>query len=140
MARERPDAVVNCAAYNDVDGAEDHASDAIRVNALAVRALARACADAGAALVHYSTDFVFGGDAERPYSEDDEPAPQSVYASSKLLGEWFAAVATRHYVLRVESLVGGTHRRGSVDRIAAAILHGQPVRAFRDRTVTPIRA
>src|SRR5215208_4847639 len=59
LARERPDAVINCAAYNDVDGAEEHAGDALRVNALAVRALARATASAGAVLVHYSTDFVF---------------------------------------------------------------------------------
>src|SRR5438128_161668 len=61
LARERPDAVINCAAYNDVDGAEDHAGDALGVNAMAVRALARATAAAGAILVHYGTDFVFDG-------------------------------------------------------------------------------
>jgi dTDP-4-dehydrorhamnose reductase len=137
VAREKPDAVINCAAYNDVDGAEDHAVDAIRVNALAVRALARGARDAGATLVHYGTDFVFDGLIERPpYSEDDEPAPQSVYGASKLLGEWFAADAPRHYVLRVESLFGGTQRRSSVDRIADAIRKGQPARVFVDRTVT----
>lgn len=135
--RERPDVVINSAAYNDVDGAEEHAVEALRVNALAVRALSRACVEVGAGLVHYSTDFVFGGDAERPYIEGDEPRPQSVYASSKLLGEWFAADATPHYVLRVESLFGGTVRHGSVDRIAAAIRSGQPARVFVDRTVTP---
>jgi dTDP-4-dehydrorhamnose reductase len=138
VARERPDVVINCAAYNDVDGAEDHAVDAIRINALAVRALARAAAGAGATLVHYGTDFVFDGLAERAaYAEEDEPAPQSVYAASKLLGDWFAAGAPRHYVLRVESLFGGTQRRSSVDRIAGAISAGQPARVFVDRTVTP---
>jgi dTDP-4-dehydrorhamnose reductase len=137
VARERPDAVINCAAYNDVDGAEDHAVDAIRVNALAVRALARAAADAGAILVHYGTDFVFDGGTTRPYTEDDEPSPQSVYASSKLLGEWFAADAPRHYVLRVESLFGGIHRRSSIDRIVDAVRTGAPARVFTDRTVTP---
>lgn len=136
VARERPDAVVNCAAYNDVDGAEDHPEDAIRVNAVAVCALARAAADRGAVFVHYGTDFVFDGKAARPYTEDDEPAPQSVYASSKLLGEWFAADAARHYVLRVESLFGGVQRRSSVDRIADAICGGQPACVFTDRTVT----
>ena len=136
VARERPDAVVNCAAYNDVDGAEDYPADAIRVNAVAVCALARAAADRGAIFVHYSTDFVFDGKAERPYTEDDEPAPQSVYASSKLLGEWFAEDAARHYVLRVESLFGGVQRRSSVDRIADAVRAGQPARVFTDRTVT----
>ena len=138
VTRERPDVVINCAAYNDVDGAEDHAVDAIRVNALAVRALARAAAGAGATLVHYGTDFVFDGLAERAaYAEDDEPAPQSVYAASKLLGDWFAAGAPRHYVLRVESLFGGTQRRSSVDRIAGAISNRQAARVFADRTVTP---
>jgi len=137
VARERPDAIVNCAAYNDVDGAEDHAVDAITVNALAVRALARAAADTGAVFVHYGTDFVFDGRADRPYTEEDEPAPQSVYASSKLLGEWFAADAPRYYALRVESLFGGAHRRSSVDRIADLIRAGEPARVFTDRTVTP---
>jgi dTDP-4-dehydrorhamnose reductase len=137
VARERPDVVINCAAYNDVDGAEDHAIDALRVNALAVRALARAAADAGAILVHYGTDFIFDGLATRPYTEEHEPSPQSVYASSKLLGEWFAADAPQHYVLRVESLFGGTHRRSSVDRIADAVRAGRPARVFTDRTVTP---
>jgi dTDP-4-dehydrorhamnose reductase len=137
LARERPDAVLNCAAYNDVDGAEDHAADALRVNALAVRALARAAAAAGAIFVHYGTDFVFDGLADRPYSEEDQPAPRSVYACSKLLGEWFAADCPRHYVLRVESLFGGSQRRSSVDRIADAIRKREPARVFVDRTVTP---
>lgn len=137
VARERPAAIVNCAAFNDVDGAEDRPVDAVRVNALAVRALARAAADAGALLVHYGTDFVFDGTANRAYTEEDEPAPQSVYASSKLLGEWFAADAPRYYALRVESLFGGSHRRSSVDRIADAVRAGQPARVFTDRTVTP---
>ena len=137
VARERPDVVVNCAAFTDVDGAEDRAMEAIRVNALAVRALARGAAAAGAAFVHYGTDFVFDGLSDRPYSEDDEPAPQSVYACSKLMGDWFAADCPSHYVLRVESLFGGSQRRSSVDKIADAIRQGQPARVFVDRTVTP---
>lgn len=138
IAREHPDVVINCAAYNDVDGAEDHAMDAIRVNALAVRALARGAAAAGAVFVHYGTDFVFDGNGPRPpYDEEDEPAPQSVYASSKLLGEWFAADCPRHYVLRVESLFGGARRRSSVDRIVDALQKGEPARVFVDRTVSP---
>jgi len=137
IARERPDIVINCAAYNNVDGAEDDPIAAIRVNALAVRAMARAAAQAGALLVHYGTDFVFEGLEDRSYTEDDEPAPRSVYGSSKLLGEWFAADCPRHYVLRVESLFGGPQRRSSVDRIAEAIRKGEAARVFSDRTVTP---
>ena len=58
------------------------------------------------ALVHYSTDFVFDGTADRPYTEEDQPNPRSTYACSKLVGEWFARDAGRHYVLRVESVFG----------------------------------
>lgn len=138
ISRARPDVVINCAAYNDVDGAEDHAVDALRVNAMAVRAMARAASVAGAVFVHYGTDFVFDGRTQqRPYTEEHEPAPQSVYASTKLLGEWFAADCPRHYVLRVESLFGGARRRSSVDRIVDAIRKGEPARVFVDRTVTP---
>jgi dTDP-4-dehydrorhamnose reductase len=133
----RPDVVVNCSAYNAVDEAQQHAAEALDVNGCAVLALARAARDAGALFVHYGTDFVFDGLADRPYTEDDEPAPRSVYGSSKLLGEWFAADCPRHYVLRVESLFGGPARRSSVDRIAEAIRKGEPARVFVDRTVTP---
>ena len=137
ITQQAPDVVINCAAYNNVDGAEDNAPEALRVNALSVRALARGAAAAGAGLVHYGTDFVFDGLADTPYSEEDEPAPQSVYALSKLLGEWLAADVPRHYVLRVESLFGGRARRSSVDRIAEAIRAGEPSRVFTDRTVSP---
>lgn len=137
VAAHAPDAVINCAAYNNVDGAEDNAVEALRVNALAVRALALGAARAGAVFVHYGTDFVFDGAIHRPYTEEDEPSPQSVYAQSKLLGEWFAADVPRHYVLRVESLFGGRARRSSVDRIADAIRDGLPAKVFTDRTVSP---
>lgn len=137
VAASRPDAVVNCAAYNAVDRAEDDALAALACNALAVRSLARAAAESGAALVHYSTDFVFDGDAAEPYGETAAPAPKSVYGQSKLLGEWFAEDAPRHYVLRVASLFGGEARHGSIDRIADALRSGGPARVFTDRVVSP---
>ena len=135
-ARERPDAIVNCAAYNDVDGAEARPLDALRTNAMAVRALALGAAGRGAVLVHYGTDFVFDGTAGRPYREDDEPAPLGVYGASKLLGEWFAAESPRHYVLRVSSLFGGG-RGSQIDRIIAGLQRGERPRVFVDRTVSP---
>jgi dTDP-4-dehydrorhamnose reductase len=137
VSSERPEVIINCAAYNDVDGAEDHAVDALRGNSFGVLALARAATAARATFVHYGTDFVFDGSATRPYTEEDAPSPQSVYASSKLLGEWFAADAASHYVLRVESLFGGERRRSSIDRIVASMREGAPVRVFVDRTVSP---
>lgn len=132
-----PDAIINCAAYNDVDRAEDTPLDAISGNALGVLALSRAAAASGTLLVHFSTDFVFDGAADRPYDEADPPRPLSAYGSSKLLGEWFALEAPSVYVLRVESLFGGHPAKSSIDKILAGIENAQPVRVFADRTVTP---
>ena len=133
----KPDVLINCAAYNRVDDAEDDVLAAIETNAFAVRSLARAAEIVKSTFVHYSTDFVFDGTGETPYLETDKPNPRSVYGVSKLLGEWFASDAPKAYVLRVESLFGGTRARSSVDRIINAILAGQEVKVFTDRTVSP---
>ena len=141
LGAERPDIIINCASDNDVDAAETHPLRALEVNAFAVRELARAADTIGATLIHYSSDFVFDGTSTRPYRETDEPNPQSVYAASKLLGEWFALEARRGFVLRVESLFGaqsvGAGRRSSLDKIAAGIEAGDEVPVFTDRTVSP---
>jgi dTDP-4-dehydrorhamnose reductase len=141
MAWVRPDAIVNASAYTNVDGAEDDPVTALEVNALAVRSLARAAETHGAALVHFSTDFVFDGTASAPYTEQDRPNPRSAYATSKLLGEWFALETPRGYVLRVESLFGnaaaGAEPKGSVAAIHKALLAGQSPSVFTDRTISP---
>ena len=137
----RPEAIVNCAAFNAVDDAEVNPAEALRVNAFAVRALARAARDVGAGLVHYSTDFVFDGTATEPYAEDARPNPRSFYAASKLLGEWFAAEAPRAWVLRVESLFGRADAsmpsRGSAAGILKALAEGREAPVFTDRTISP---
>src|SRR5262245_41302740 len=71
LAAAAPDVIINCAAYNAVDAAEDHPVEALRTNGFAVRELARAAASGGAALIHCGTDFVFDGAADRPYVEED---------------------------------------------------------------------
>ncbi len=131
-----PSVIVNCAAYNRVDAAEDQVADALAVNAFAVDTLARAAVTVGATFVHYSTDFVFDGATERPYTEDDVPQPRSVYGQSKLVGEWLATETPRHYILRVASLFGGI-ASSSIDRLIAQIRGGERAPAFVDRTVTP---
>jgi dTDP-4-dehydrorhamnose reductase len=141
IARAKPDLIINCAGYNAVDLAEDHPVEALRANAFAVRTLAREATRLGAVLVHYSTDFVFDGLSARPYVEDDRPNPHSVYAASKMLGEWFASEASRAYILRVESLfgrdAGGVPLSGSVAAILRALQSGGTARVFEDRTVSP---
>ena len=141
IARDEPEIIVNCAAYNHVDLAEQQPLDALRVNAFGVLSLVRVAAQTGALLVHYSTDFVFDGQTNRPYREDDRPNPRGTYAASKLLGDWFALEAPRAYVLRVESLFGqpgeGSPRRGSLPTIIDRIRRGEEVPVFVDRTVSP---
>jgi dTDP-4-dehydrorhamnose reductase len=133
----RPEVLINCAAYNDVDGAEEAATTALSTNALGVLALARSATVLNAKLVHYSTDFVFDGNTDRPYVETDPPRPLSTYGTSKLLGEWFASETPRAYVVRVESLFGGQRAKSSIDKILASVRAGQAVRVLADRTVTP---
>ena len=141
VAAAAPEVVINCAAFNYVDAAEANPGEALGVNALAVRSLARAAESSGATFIHYGTDFVFDGDAAHPYAEDASPAPRSVYAASKLLGEWFALDVPRGYVLRVESLFGApqgwTGRPGTLDAILGSLERGDPTRVFTDRVVSP---
>lgn len=137
VLRVAPGAIVNCASYNDVDGAETRQAHAFAVNAFAPRSLARAAQALDAALIHYSTDFVYSGTASQPYAEEDLPEPQSVYAQSKLVGEWMVADWRKHYVLRVESLFGGTLAKSSVDRIVAAVRAGTEAPVFFDRVTSP---
>jgi dTDP-4-dehydrorhamnose reductase len=141
MARVKPHVILNASAWTDVEAAEAHPIDALNTNAFGVRALARAARAHGATLVHYSTDFVFDGKVTAPYTEADRPNPQSVYAASKLLGEWFAVDAPRAYVLRVESLFGRASgagpAKGSVAKIVETLLTGGSPKAFEDRTISP---
>ena len=137
IAELAPQAIVNCASFNQVDAAEDEQVRALDVNAMVVGTLARTAAKLDAVLMHYSTDFVFAGTATTPYTETDQPEPRSVYAQSKLLGEWLAADAPKQYVLRVESLFGGPHRRSSVDRIVELVGKGEAAPVFVDRVVSP---
>lgn len=132
-----PDCIINCAAFSAVDAAEDAPVEALGTNAMAVRSLARIADTLGATLVHYSTDFVFDGNDAGLNTEDRAPNPSGVYATSKLIGEWFAAGAARHYIFRVESLFGGATPKSSVDALLDGILGGRDVTAFSDRTVSP---
>jgi dTDP-4-dehydrorhamnose reductase len=101
LTRERPDIVINAAAFNDVDGAESQIVDAYAANAVGPSDLASETADLEIPLVHVSSDYVFDGLATRPYHEDDEPNPISVYGASKLAGEAVVrGLNPRHYIVR----------------------------------------
>jgi dTDP-4-dehydrorhamnose reductase len=107
------DVVVNCAAWTDVDGAETHEAEALRLNADAPRHLAAACRTAGALLVHPSTDYVFGDRrGDDPWPEDAAPAPLSAYGRSKAAGEDAvrSLLPGRHLVVRTAWLYGAHGR------------------------------
>lgn len=93
IEKNRPDIIINCAAYTQVDKAESEPDIAFRVNAEAVKILSQEAVRAGAGLIHISTDFVFDGSKNTPYSEEDMPNPLSVYGKSKLEGERYALEA-----------------------------------------------
>lgn len=103
---DRPDVIVNCAAFTAVDAAEANESTASCVNGVAVENLAAVADEVGAVLVQISTDYVFSGESGRPWREDDPPAPLSAYGRSKLLGELAAARAGRHLIVRTAWLFG----------------------------------
>ena len=114
VARFEPDAVVNCAAWTDVDGAESREREAMAVNDTGAGLLSVAAGTVGAKIVYPSTDYVFDGSKGRPYVESDVPSPISAYGRSKLAGETAVAVAnSRHFIVRTSWLFGsGGHGQG----------------------------
>ncbi|MBA2261040.1 MAG: dTDP-4-dehydrorhamnose reductase [Solirubrobacterales bacterium] len=107
MADERPGAVINCAAWTDVDGAQEHMREALEVNANAAGHVARAAAQQGARVVHVSTDYVFDGSKGAPWLESDPVGPLQSYGATKLGGEYGVAVGNPdHAVVRSAWLFG----------------------------------
>jgi dTDP-4-dehydrorhamnose reductase len=137
LLEERPDAVVNCAAYTDVDGAEDDLDSAMDVNAEGAANIAAAAAEIGARVLFPSSDYVFDGAKSEPYVESDEPRPQSVYAQSKLAGEHETASSNpRHYIVRSAWLFGTGGRNFVETMLALGSEHGE-VLVVRDQVGCP---
>lgn len=135
----RPHLVINAAAYNRVDDAEREPEAALRGNGLGPRNLALATADAGIALVHLSTDYVFDGRASRPYCEYDQPAPLSVYGASKLAGEQAVReLNPRHFVVRTAWLYAPDRRNFPSTMLSLA--GSSEVRVVNDQTGSPTYA
>ena len=111
MHEYRPDVVVNCAAYTDVDGAESDPETAAAINEAGAGHVAAAAAEVGASVVHVSTDYVFDGSKREPWLESDAPGPLGVYGATKLAGERaVAAVNPAHAIVRTSWLFGAGGR------------------------------
>lgn len=133
----RPTIVVNCAAYTQVDAAEEHESVANGINGSAVEILAHAANRAGALLVQISTDFVFDGSRRTPYEVNHPVSPISAYGRSKLLGEQAAAQAGEHLIVRTAWLFG-TRGPNFVEAIRNQVRKGtNPLRVVDDQRGRP---
>ncbi len=107
LAEKRPDTIINCAAHTAVDKCETDVKNAQKINGLGPKNLATAAKEIDAQMVQVSTDYVFSGDADIPYTEEDAPCPQSVYGSTKLEGEQaVASILERYYIVRTAWLYG----------------------------------
>jgi dTDP-4-dehydrorhamnose reductase len=134
---ERPDVVINCAAWTDVDGAEEAEDGAMAVNGTGAANVAAGAAAAGATVVYLSSDYVFDGEKGRPYVEVDQPAPISAYGRTKLAGEEATAAANpRSFIVRSSWLfgIGGGNFVETMLRLAAD--HGE-VLVVRDQVGSP---
>lgn len=145
MDRARPDVVINTSAYHQVDLCEATTEQAFAINAFAVRNLAQLCRKHESLFVHTSTDYVFDGAKGTPYSEEDAPNPQSVYATSKLAGEFFVRHnCPRHFVIRTCGLYGDAGRSSKgynfVDLMLRLQREQKPIRVVDDQVLTPTRA
>lgn len=142
LAEIQPEVVFNCAAFHNVDVCEREEDRSFQVNARAVKRLAQRCSESDARLVHYSTNYVFDGAADDPYGERDRPNPRSIYAISKLAGEYTAlAYSSGALVIRSSGLYGlhGSGSKGGnfiTRMVGRAREHGQ-LRMVADQRLNP---
>jgi len=145
LAAEDPGIVVNAAAYNQVDVAENEPVPAFMANGLAVRNLAMACRQLDANFVHFSTDYVFDGTAGRAYTENDRPHPLGAYGVSKLAGELYAqAYLDKPLVIRTSGVFGPgglkTARGNFIETMLRLAAGKQPIRVVEDHVASPTYA
>ncbi len=136
-AVDTADAIVNCAAYTNVDGAESQKELAHRVNGEAVGHLGRLAAERGTWVLHFSTDFVFDGELDRPYVETDPPNPVNEYGRSKLAGERLLAESgCSQCIVRLEWTYG-THGNNFVKKIIERVRAGGQLKVVDDQVGSP---
>lgn len=136
-SEQRADWIVHAAAFTRVDEAETNPEEAFRVNALGSRNAAAAAMESGAALLYYSTDYVFTGSRRRPLREWDAPAPINQYGRSKLAGEWFVrTISPAHLIVRTSWLFG-PGGPNFVEKILTRARSGETLRVVDDQRGSP---
>ena len=144
LGRLKPEVVINTAAFHHLPNCETNPQEAFAVNMLGVSHLASWCKDNEVVLVHFSTDYVFGGDVKRrrAYTETDPVAPQSLYAVSKVAGEMMVqTMLKRHFIIRTSGLYGaaGSAAKGGnfVERMIAKAKSGETIHMVDDQVLSP---
>lgn len=132
----RPEVVINCAAYTDVDGCESNVEKAMAVNGEGPAHLAFACKEIGALLVQISTDYIFDGGKGTPYVEDDAPHPLSIYGESKLAGEMNTAFCPDYLIVRTQWLYG-LHGKNFVETMLSLGAEKVEVTVVNDQVGSP---
>jgi len=133
----RPQIIVNCAGWTDVDGAESHPDEARAVNALGPANVAKAASRLGARLIHVSTDFVFDGTKSGPYTEKDAPNPLSVYGRTKLEGERAVMELARDACIVRSAWLYGVRGRDFLTAILERARAGSALRVIDDQFGSP---
>jgi dTDP-4-dehydrorhamnose reductase len=140
FASQSFDVCINAAAYTDVDGAETNKEFAYAINATAVETLAKACKRHGCWLVHISTDYVFDGTLDRPYTPSDAPNPLNVYGASKLAGEQAIALVGGTYSIVRTSWLYSQYGNNFYTKIQAQLTQGKSVSVTADQWGCPTRS
>src|SRR5882672_405197 len=140
LDRERPEVVINCAAWTDVDGCESDPVRAQMVNARGPEFLANGCRRIGALLITISTDYVFDGEKDGFYTQRDQPNPQSAYALSKLEGERRAQIAWARTIVVRSGYIFGAGGTNFLSSIVERARRGERLRAINDSYGTPTYA
>ena len=137
-ALETCDAIINCAAYTDVDGAETDFDAAMKVNCAGAANVAEWCRKNSVQLIHLSTDYIFDGSSRRPYREDDPANPVNKYGESKLAGEkTVSSICDKYIIVRTQSLFGH-HGKNFVGTIVNLCRNsGKPLRVVNDQVSAP---
>ncbi len=137
LSKINPNIVINCAAYNAVDVAEKYPERAFAVNAEAVKNLARICADSKTLFIHYSSDYVFDGAKNAPYTENDYPNPLNIYGKSKLEGENAVRTIAQEYLIFRLSWVFGEGKQNFMNKLSQWAKNYKVLRISSDETSVP---
>ncbi|HEY3027430.1 MAG TPA: dTDP-4-dehydrorhamnose reductase [Pyrinomonadaceae bacterium] len=140
LDRERPEVIINCAAWTDVDGCEIDSERAFAVNALGPEVLAKNCRRIGACLITISTDYVFDGNKDGFYDQRDDPNPTSIYGAAKLEGERRAQRACARTTVVRSGFIFGTGGRNFLSTVIDRGRHDEPLMAITDAYGTPTYA